>query len=65
MFGGERAIVKFETFYSSSRANLYTVTAADGRRLMLECGIRWQLLQKALNHRLDNLEACLISHEHL
>ena len=56
--------MKFETFYSSSRANLYCVTAANGKRLLIECGCAWKKLQKALNHDLSNIAGFLISHEH-
>lgn len=54
----------FEQHYSSSRANLYTVTAANGRRLLLECGVRWPVLLKALDYDLDNIDGCLLTHEH-
>lgn len=54
----------FEQYYSSSRSNLYTVTAANGKRLMLECGVRWLLLQKALGYNLSGIDACLLTHEH-
>ncbi len=54
----------FEQYYSSSRANLYTATAANGRRLLLECGVRWPLLQKALGYDLDSIDSCLLTHNH-
>lgn len=54
----------FEQIYSSSRANLYTVTAANGRRLLLECGVRWPVLLNALHYDLDNIDGCLLTHEH-
>lgn len=54
----------FQQYYSSSRANLYTVTATNGRRLLLECGVRWPLLQKALSYDLSNIDGCLLTHEH-
>ena len=55
----------FEQHYSSSRANLYTVTAANGRRLLLECGVRWPVLLEALDYDLSNINFCLLTHEHL
>lgn len=55
----------FEQYYSSSRANLYTVTATNGRRLLLECGVRWPVLLNALNYDLDSIDGCLLTHEHL
>lgn len=54
----------FEQYYSSSMGNLYTVTAANGKRLLLECGVTWKKLQKALSYDLTNIEACLLTHEH-
>lgn len=54
----------FQQHYSSSRSNLYTVTAANGRRLLLECGIAWPKLQKALSYDLTNIDGCLLTHEH-
>ena len=56
--------MKFEQHYSSSRGNLYTVTAANGKRLMIECGVRWRKLQKALGYDLSGIEGCLLTHEH-
>lgn len=56
--------MKFEQHYSSSRANLYTVTASNGRRLLLECGVRWPVLLKALDYDLTNIDGCLLTHEH-
>lgn len=56
--------MKFEQLYSSSKANLYVVTAANGRRLLVECGIAWPKLQKALKFNLEGIEACILSHEH-
>jgi phosphoribosyl 1,2-cyclic phosphodiesterase len=57
-------IMKFVQHYSSSRGNLYVVEAANGCRLLLECGVRWPVLQKALQYNFDGLEGCLLTHEH-
>lgn len=57
--------MKFEQILSSSKANLYMVTASNGKRLMLECGATWAKIQKALNYDLSNIEACLVTHCHL
>ena len=56
--------MRFEQLYSSSTGNLYIVTASNGKRLMIECGVVWSKLQKALNYDLSNIVGCLISHEH-
>jgi metal-dependent hydrolase (beta-lactamase superfamily II) len=55
----------FTTHYSSSLGNLYEVRAANGRRLLIEAGVPWAKLQRILNFNLKDIEACLISHEHL
>ena len=55
----------FIQHYSSSRGNLYEVVANNGKRLLLEAGVRWPLIQQALGYKINNVEACLITHEHL
>jgi len=48
---------------SGSRGNCYRVT--DGRTpLLLECGIPYKEIQKALNFRVSEIAGCLVSHEH-
>ncbi len=56
--------MRFEQLYSSSDGNLYTLTAGNGKRLLLECGVPWRKLQKALDYNLRDIEGCLITHEH-
>jgi len=56
--------MKFQSFYSSSMGNMYVVTAANGQRLLIECGVTWAKLQKALNYKLGNIAGCLLTHEH-
>lgn len=56
--------MKFEQLHSSSSGNAYVVTAANGKRLLIECGVAWPLLQKALDYDLSGIEGCLLSHEH-
>ncbi len=40
------------------------VTTSSGIRLMIECGVRWAKLQKALKYNLRGFVGCLVSHEH-
>ena len=48
---------------SGSRGNCYHIT--DGSTpLLLECGIKYNDIQKRLNFRASEIAACLISHEH-
>jgi len=56
--------MKFQSYYSSSTANFYTVTAANGQRILVECGCTWKKLQKALGCDLSNIVGCLLTHEH-
>ncbi len=55
----------FAQLYSSSTGNLYVVTAANGKRLLIECGVTWKKLQAALNYKLGGIVGCLLTHEHL
>lgn len=55
--------MKFMPIASSSHGNAYL--AADGdSRLLLECGIPFKRLQAALDYKVQDLDACLITHEH-
>lgn len=56
--------MKFEQLYSSSSSNLYTVIAASGKRLLLECGLPWKKLVNALNYDFNGICGCLLTHEH-
>jgi len=56
--------MKFIAHYSSSAGNLYCVTAANGKRLLIDPGVTWAKLQKALNYDFTNIEGCLLTHEH-
>jgi len=56
--------MKFKQYYSSSSGNLYTVTAGNGKRLLIECGVTWPKIQAALEYNLEGIEACLLTHEH-
>lgn len=55
--------MKFIPYYSSSEGNLYVVEHG-GKRLVIDPGVRWKELRKALDSRLDNIVGCLVSHEH-
>jgi len=56
--------VRFIAHASSSVGNLYEVVAGNGQRLLIECGVTWAKLQKALKYDLTNIAGCLLSHEH-
>ena len=54
----------FGQYFSSSSGNLYAVTNRCGQRLMIECGVPWKKLQRALGYDLRGIDACLLSHAH-
>lgn len=56
--------MKFESLYSSSNGNLYRVTADTGEQLIIDPGVTWKKLLKALDFRLNMIVGCLITHEH-
>jgi phosphoribosyl 1,2-cyclic phosphodiesterase len=56
-------MIQITSLASSSKANAYTLT--DGiSSLLLECGLRFRELQKALNFRLSQFSGLLLTHEH-
>ena len=56
-------MVEFTPYASGSRGNCYKIS--DGRTpLLLECGIPYKEIQKALNFRVSEIAGCLVSHEH-
>lgn len=53
----------FDPLASSSHGNAYVVS--DGHTsILLECGIPFRKLQKALGFRMGDIMACFVSHEH-
>lgn len=57
----------FKSLASSSSGNAYIVTDATSggvTRILLECGLRFKELEIKLEHRLSDITACLITHEH-
>src|SRR5690625_3187787 len=56
-------MIEIKTLASGSSGNCYFVT--DGvTPLLLECGIRFKDIQKALNFKTSSIAGCLVSHEH-
>lgn len=55
--------MRFESFFSSSHGNAYLVE--DGcTKLLIECGVTYKKLGKALGFRLTEVQGVLVSHEH-
>lgn len=56
-------MIEITPLASSSAGNAYKVT--DGHTtLLLEAGIRYRDIQRALDFRLSDVEGCLLTHEH-
>ena len=56
-------MIQIQTIASGSKGNAYVVT--DGHsQLLLECGIAFKEIRKALNFNTSSLAGCLITHEH-
>lgn len=56
-------MLKIDCFASGSSGNLYQVD--DGRtKILLECGIPYRQIQKYLDFKVGDIEACLVTHEH-
>lgn len=56
-------MLKIDCFASGSSGNLYRVD--DGRtNILLECGIPYRQIQKYLDFKVGDIEACLVTHEH-
>jgi len=56
--------MKFTQIRSGSKANLYTLDADNGNRLLIECGLPYPKLLDALDYKIDNIKGCIISHFH-
>ena len=53
----------FKPIASGSKGNAYLVS--DGKtKILIECGLKFRDIQIALDFRLSDINACLISHEH-
>lgn len=56
-------MIEITALASSSKGNCYRIT--DGHTpLLLECGIRYKDIQRALDFKMSSLAGCLITHEH-
>lgn len=55
--------MEFKPIASSSHGNAYLVIDGESR-ILLECGIPFKKLQEALEYSAQDLDGCLITHEH-
>lgn len=56
--------MKLQILGSSSKGNCYIFRASTGAVLMVECGVSFNDIKKALNFDISKVVGCLISHEH-
>ena len=56
--------MKLLQHFSSSKGNLYEIIASNGKRLLLDPGVTWKRIQKALNFDISNIEGVLASQSH-
>lgn len=56
-------MISIQALGSSSAGNAYIIRSGD-RILLLECGVPWQVIQRAVDYRLDKIDGCLCSHGH-
>ena len=50
--------------YSGSAGNLYELISSNGNRLIIDPGVPWKKIQKALTYDLSNIEGCFCTHFH-
>ncbi|EAC8477262.1 MBL fold metallo-hydrolase [Listeria monocytogenes] len=56
-------MIQIQTIASGSKGNAYVIS--NGRsRLLLECGINFDKIRRAVNFKIADIAACLLSHEH-
>ncbi|MBF2345397.1 MBL fold metallo-hydrolase [Listeria seeligeri] len=55
--------MKIKTIASGSKGNAYVISSGRSK-MLIECGINFDLIRKALEFDLSDVAGCLISHEH-
>lgn len=56
-------MIEIDIIASGSTGNCYRITDGTGV-LMVECGIRFQLIRQAFKFQLSRVTGCLLTHEH-
>jgi phosphoribosyl 1,2-cyclic phosphodiesterase len=49
---------------SNSQGNAYILEASNGEVLLIECGLRFDLIKQALNYEISRIVGCLVTHSH-
>lgn len=57
-------MIDVKTIGSGSSGNCYLVNIND-TKVLLECGLPFKKIQKALNYRVSDIDFCLVTHEHM
>lgn len=57
-------MIDVKTIGSGSSGNCYLVDI-NGTKILLECGLTFKKIQKALNYKVSDIDFCLVTHEHL
>lgn len=53
-----------KTIASGSSGNCYIITAPSGAQLLIECGIPWKTIMRAMDFDFRSCAGCLLTHEH-
>lgn len=56
--------MKIEVLGTGSSGNCYKVKIGKAT-LLLECGLSYKVIQKKLNFKVSEIDACLVTHEHM
>lgn len=56
--------MKLHIINSNSEGNCYLFTDNEGKTLIVELGVKFDEVKKALNFNLSNVVGCLVTHEH-
>lgn len=56
--------MKIEVLGTGSSGNCYKVKIGKAT-LLLECGLPYKIIQKKLNFKISEIDACLVTHEHM
>jgi len=56
--------MKLHILSTGSKGNCYLLIDNEGHILCLEAGVRFDLIKKAIDYRINKIDACLITHEH-
>jgi phosphoribosyl 1,2-cyclic phosphodiesterase len=56
--------MKLHIINSNSKGNAYILESSNGEALLLECGVRFDELKRALGFNLKRVVGCLVTHEH-